>query len=104
MSWKKNATCEPEGYRNCEYTNRVLRLNKAIYGLKQSGKAWNFKIDCILMQFDFKSMQNEPCLYIKNINEGIIFIAAYVDDIIGIHYSFLHYRILIFSSKLKQVK
>ena len=65
-------------------TTNALRLNKAIYGLKQSGKAWNAKIDNIVRQFDFKPIQNEPCLYIKYINERIIFIAIYIDIITGI--------------------
>lgn len=46
---------QPEGYINYEYPNRVLRLNKAIYGLKQSGKARNAKIYGILRQFGFKT-------------------------------------------------
>ena len=37
---------------------KVLRWNKAIYGLE-----WNCKLDCVLRQMNFVPCDNEPCLY-----------------------------------------
>lgn len=39
---------QPEGYVDPHHPNLVCKLNKAIYGLKQSGRVWNVKLDSIL--------------------------------------------------------
>lgn len=43
---------QPEGFN--DETGRVCKLNKAIYGLKQSGRLWNIKLDESLMKFGLK--------------------------------------------------
>lgn len=71
----------PEGFPNNK--NKYWKLNKAIYGLKQSGRAWNNKLNDILTQMNFKRLQCYPCVYKKEKNNEIICIlAVYVDDIL----------------------
>lgn len=70
----------PEGFN--ETHGKVLKLRKAIYGLKQSGRAWNEKLDTVLQNFGFVPCNNEPCLYKMKINGELILVAVYVDDII----------------------
>lgn len=72
---------QPDGYVDIRNPNSVLKLNKAIYGLKQSGRAWNTKLDAVLRKIDFLPCVNEPCLYYKN-GDSLNLIAVYVDDLI----------------------
>ena len=42
--------------------NKVLKLKKAIYGLKQSSRAWHKKVDDCLLANCYKKSKLEPCL------------------------------------------
>ncbi|CAK1592203.1 unnamed protein product [Parnassius mnemosyne] len=51
---------------NCP-SNCVLKLKKAVYGLKQSARAWNARINDFSIDLDYKKSVSEPCLYSKNV-------------------------------------
>lgn len=51
---------QPQCFKDKKYP--VLRLNKAIYGLKQSGREWNVKLDNVLKTFGFKPTDAFICL------------------------------------------
>ena len=63
---------QPENFIDKNAPNKVLRLHKAIYGLKQSGKEWNTKLDGVLRKIGFDSCKNEPCLYKAMINNNLV--------------------------------
>lgn len=73
---------QPENFINKQHPNKVLKLRKAIYGLKQSGRAWNNTLDEVLKSIGFKRCKNEPCLYVKQNKQQYSYIAVYVDDLI----------------------
>lgn len=60
-------------------SNLVCRLRKAIYGLKQSGREWFFKIHKVLKELGFQKFEWCNCAYILDSN--VIFL-LYVDDIV----------------------
>ena len=60
--------------------NKVLKLKKAIYGLKQSSRAWYERIYSVLIDLSYKQSETEPCLFIKQDKNVITYIALYVDD------------------------
>ena len=60
----------------------VYKLNKSLYGLKQSGRNWNQTLNNHLMTLGFYKSQNDPCLYIKHLNNGIVILLAFVDDML----------------------
>jgi len=64
---------QPEGFVDTAYTKRVLRLHKSLYGLKQSGRDWNQKLDSTLQHIGFVQCPSEPCTYTKNIGENCIY-------------------------------
>lgn len=57
---------------------KVCRLRKAIYGLKQSSRAWYIRLAEELMAMGFKRLELEPCVFHLN---GC-FIAVFVDDLL----------------------
>lgn len=69
----------PEGFV-CNDKSKCLKLNRAIYGLKQSSYAWNERVNSVLLALDYQKSVYEPCLYIKKQNGCITIIAVYVDD------------------------
>ncbi|EPZ35576.1 Integrase, catalytic core domain-containing protein [Rozella allomycis CSF55] len=73
---------QPEGFIKEGSENLVCDLQKSLYGLKQSGRLWNIKIDCDLRKNGFKRCRADWCIYVKQENGVIIVIAIYVDDII----------------------
>ena len=73
---------QPEGFevKGKEYI--VCKLNRSLYGLKQSSRCWNEALNSQLKKMHFKQLENDPCIYTLT-SGGEIFIAAvYVDDII----------------------
>jgi hypothetical protein len=75
-------TQQPEGFVDPESPNLVLKLNKSVYGLKQAGRSWYFKIDEVLRKFGFSHLHTDPCLY-QLVGSGYtIWIALYVDDLL----------------------
>jgi transposase InsO family protein len=69
---------QPQGFD--DGSGRVCKLKRAIYGLKQSGRMWNIKLDSILKKLGFTSCLMDPCIYYTK-NHSVI-IAVYVDDIL----------------------
>lgn len=62
--------------------NDVLKLNKSLYGLKQSAKCWNDKVNTILLNLGFVRSDNDFCLYSMVCVENKLYLLVYVDDII----------------------
>uniref|UniRef100_A0A1J3J2T0 Retrovirus-related Pol polyprotein from transposon TNT 1-94 n=4 Tax=Noccaea caerulescens TaxID=107243 RepID=A0A1J3J2T0_NOCCA len=61
---------------------KVLRLRKAIYGLKQSPRAWYQKLSTTLRDRGFRRSESDHTLFTLQSQEGIIVVLIYVDDII----------------------
>ncbi|UYV73840.1 hypothetical protein LAZ67_11001074, partial [Cordylochernes scorpioides] len=72
---------QPENFVSRKYPERVCRLKKAIYGLKQAGIVWHERLDNELKNLGLKQLQSNNCVYIKH-DEGILLVAIYVDDLI----------------------
>ncbi|KAH9404346.1 hypothetical protein TYRP_000167 [Tyrophagus putrescentiae] len=67
----------PEGFR---VPGKVLKLNKAVYGLKQSARCWNEHIQQIFVNNQLKQSTNDQCLYYNNNKE--LYVLLYVDDLL----------------------
>ncbi|KAG7594051.1 Integrase catalytic core [Arabidopsis thaliana x Arabidopsis arenosa] len=72
---------QPEGFEREESRNRVYKLNKALYGLRQAPRAWNNKLNHILLELQFVKCSKEPTVYRREVKEHVLIIAVYVDDI-----------------------
>ncbi|GJS03957.1 retrotransposon protein, putative, ty1-copia subclass [Tanacetum coccineum] len=56
---------QPEGFVNQKYPNRVCKLKRSIYGLKQASRQWNKRFDDEIKKFGFSQNADEPCVYLK---------------------------------------
>ncbi|RDX87471.1 hypothetical protein CR513_31058, partial [Mucuna pruriens] len=54
---------QPEGYIVKGKEDKVYRLKKTLYGLKQTRRAWYKKIDSYFVQHDFERCPFEHTLY-----------------------------------------
>lgn len=72
---------QPEGFERKGYEKKVYRLNKALYGLRQAPRAWNNKLNQILMELEFSKCTKEPSVYRKTIKGELLVVAVYVDDL-----------------------
>jgi hypothetical protein len=74
---------QPPGYEIDKHRDKVYKLRKTLYVLKQASRVWYSGIDEYLISVGFNRSPSEPTLYTKVNNEGIILIVClYVDDLI----------------------
>ncbi|GJW72537.1 retrotransposon protein, putative, ty1-copia subclass [Tanacetum coccineum] len=73
---------QPEGFVNLKYPNRVCKLKRSIYGLKQASRQWNKRFDDEIKKFGFTQNHDEPCVYLKASGSNVTFLILYVDDIL----------------------
>ncbi|GBN12713.1 Retrovirus-related Pol polyprotein from transposon TNT 1-94 [Araneus ventricosus] len=73
---------QPEGYIQAGQEQKVCKLNKAIYGLKQAARAWHLKIGESLIKYGFEQSKADPCLFKFANNGNPIYIIVYVDDLL----------------------
>ena len=60
----------------------VCKLNRTLYGLKQSPHMWNKKIDDYLISQGFTQLAADHSIYIRRDEKTLAIIALYVDDLI----------------------
>ena len=77
---------QPEGFIDPNKPDFVCKLNKGLYGLKQSARCWNQTLDEYLVGVAgyYKKSAADGCIYLKNVGSSFIILAIYVDDIIPI--------------------
>ncbi|GKA73526.1 retrotransposon protein, putative, ty1-copia subclass [Tanacetum coccineum] len=71
-----------EGFVNPKFSNRVCKLKRSIYGLKQASRQWNKQFDDEIKKFSFNQNRDEPCVYMKTSGSYVTFLILYVDDIL----------------------
>ena len=76
---------QPEGFIDPNRPNYVCKLNKSIYGLKQSARCWNSTLDEFLTSSGYQRSAADECIYIKQIKNSngkisFVILAVCVDD------------------------
>ena len=65
----------------------MLKLKKALYGIKQAPRAWNAKLDDTLKSISFVKSKNDQGMYYMNSTQSKGIVEVYVDDLIIIRAS-----------------
>ena len=73
---------QPEGFVDPRNANKVCKLKRAIYGLKQASRSWNLRFHETVKEFGFIRNEEESCVYKKTSGSAIVFLVLYVDDIL----------------------
>ena len=58
-----------------------VKLNKSLYGLKQSGRMWFKCLSAFLLKEGYKNDPISPCVFIKRSGSEFVIIVVYVDDL-----------------------
>jgi hypothetical protein len=61
---------------------KVLRLRKALYGLRQASSAWNAKLDSTLKGMGFGQSLHEAAMYRRDNRGNALLVGVYVDDLL----------------------
>ena len=74
----------PDGYETTGTDGRpnILRVEKPIYGLAQAGRRWQRSIFPWLIKFGFKQSEFDPCIFFIVLNDQLLLIGCYVDDLL----------------------
>ncbi|CAM9693554.1 unnamed protein product [Heterosigma akashiwo] len=73
---------QPPGYVDAEHPDKVWKLNKALYGLRQSPRVWYMELHDHLLSLGFQRSGHESCLYIRREGGSELMVAVYVDDLV----------------------
>lgn len=75
---------QPEGFVRMSESGEkmVYKLKKSLYGLKQSGRNWNKTLNEYLVGTGFEKKPVDHCVYNKKVDENIIIVITWVDDLI----------------------
>jgi hypothetical protein len=60
----------------------VLRLRKALYGLRQAPRAWNAKLDSTLQRMGFAQSSHEAAAYRRGNGGNVLLVGVYIDDLV----------------------
>lgn len=62
--------------------DKVLKLRKALYGLRQALRAWNSKLDKELLALGFVRSKLEHVVYRRSNNKSFLLVGVYGDDLV----------------------
>nr|GEU50049.1 copia protein [Tanacetum cinerariifolium] len=74
--------CQPPGFEDLHFPNKVYKVEKALYGLYQASRAWYETLSTYLLENRFRRGIVDKTFFIKNDKGDILLVQVYVDDII----------------------
>nr|GEY13070.1 hypothetical protein [Tanacetum cinerariifolium] len=79
---KEVYVCQPPGFEDSHFPNKVYKVEKALHGLYQAPRAWYETLSTYLLVNGFRRGIIDKTLFIKKDRGDIILVQVYVDDII----------------------
>ncbi|GKE01816.1 putative ribonuclease H-like domain-containing protein [Tanacetum coccineum] len=74
--------CQPLGFEDPQFPDKVYKVEKALYGLHQAPRAWYETLSTYLLENGYKRGTIDKILFIKKDKHDILLVQVYVDDII----------------------
>ena len=66
-----------EGFVSPDREQKVCKLQRSIYGLKQASRSWNIRFDNVIKTYGFEKNVDEPCVYKRIIDKKVVFLVLY---------------------------
>ena len=73
---------QPPGFEDARFPSHVCKLQRALYGLKQSPRAWYARLSARLLALGFASSKADTSLFFFRYRDVQIYMLVYVDDIV----------------------
>lgn len=70
---------QPPGFKTGD---KVYRLNKSLYGLKQAARVWNLTLHNELIKIGFNQSNVDKCLYVLSEPGKVCYLLVHVDDMV----------------------
>ncbi|GKC82143.1 putative ribonuclease H-like domain-containing protein, partial [Tanacetum coccineum] len=74
--------CQPPGFEDPHFPDKVYKVEKALYGLHQAPRAWYETLSTYLLENGFRRGTINKTFFIKKDRSDILLVQVYVDDII----------------------
>ncbi|KAJ3492393.1 hypothetical protein NLJ89_g11253 [Agrocybe chaxingu] len=75
---------QPEGFEEAGKEGWVWKLQRGLYGMKQSGQIWNQTMNDAMVGWGFQKLASEPCIYYRKTDNGTVIATVHVDDFLSI--------------------
>lgn len=81
----------------CYSPNKVCKLTKSIYGLKQASRQWYDRLSTLLLSLRFKQAHADHSLFTKITSASDMALLVYVNDIVlvGTHHDEVYHLVII---------
>jgi hypothetical protein len=73
---------QPLNFESPKYPDRVYKLSKALYELKQTSQAWYARLKTFLLEHGYVMGSVDKTLFTLNHDTDFLLVQIYVDDII----------------------
>lgn len=74
---------QPEGFKVAGKENMVCKLEKSLYGLKQSPRQWYKRFDKFMLRQKYVRIKYDHCVYLRKLKDGsFIYLLLYVYDML----------------------
>ncbi|KAL2246180.1 UNVERIFIED_CONTAM: Retrovirus-related Pol polyprotein from transposon TNT 1-94 [Sesamum indicum] len=73
---------QPKGFTTARVEQKVCRLQRSIYGLKQASQSWIINFGEVIRGYDFIKNKFDPCAYKKISRSSVMYLVLDVDDIL----------------------
>ncbi|KAG7558728.1 Integrase catalytic core [Arabidopsis thaliana x Arabidopsis arenosa] len=74
---------QPDGFQVPGKEDHVCKLNKSLYGLKQSPRQWYKRFDSYMMELGYIRSPYDCCVYTSKLkDESYVYLVLYVDDML----------------------
>nr|GEV78035.1 retrovirus-related Pol polyprotein from transposon TNT 1-94 [Tanacetum cinerariifolium] len=74
--------CQPSGFEDPDFLDKVYKVEKSLYGLHQAPRAWYETLSTYLLDNGFHRGNIDKTLFIRRHKDDILLVQVYVDDII----------------------
>ena len=62
--------------------DKVFKLQRSLYGLKQASRQWNLRFHRDVISYDFKMIEEDHCSYVKWCKRKFVILSLYVENIL----------------------